>query len=249
MTDSSVVVHPSFILPYPQAALDGAPGLNSQDIAKALGVRHQNVVRAMRGIAEIESFTHCEQSYKDEQGRTMTRLVTTAGWAKVVVAQYKSKRGLGYVKYLITRDEYADEIVKERDAALEDSVFWRNKAHEAEMLAQKFMPKPKEIVGPSSRKYITVALTSTLLGTEFIPVKMPRCDMSPFQLGMSRLIHHYRMGKGVKDSFDLTATVTAEVFLSKFSLEEFGDKVIDIVQLLTQVAAAAFQKAETPEET
>lgn len=127
----------TFVEPYAQPALGGQDGLTSEDIAKSLSARHDNVVAAIQDFLQIDQAFTASQEKILTKGRPKILWVLPTFEAKMLVAQYKSKAGIAYVRFLLA----CERIVLEAVPKLQEKI-----AEQTARIAQleaKALPKPK----------------------------------------------------------------------------------------------------------
>ena len=105
--------------PYPQEALGGEFGLTSQDIANALGARHDNVKRHMKAISALDkTFTLTGWKVSFGGGRPGEIFIVPVSESKMVVAKYANEVGTGYLRFLIECEKVATELTPQLIAKL-----------------------------------------------------------------------------------------------------------------------------------
>lgn len=152
------IVPSGFVKPYPQEALGGELGLSSREIALSIGAEHDNVTRAIRAYISLDSqFPHSEGKERargGRQGRQSTVFVLPAQEAKLIVAQYKSKVGIGYVRFLLECEKVATELTPKLIEELKAARAELGKV-QAELDAKKVraLPAPKTVL--RTKEFIT----------------------------------------------------------------------------------------------
>ncbi len=142
----------AFVDPYPQEALDGALGLTSSDIAAALGVAHNHLMRDLKRRQSLKWFRDAGfqiepfRPKSGNRGRKGTLYAFETEAAKAIVAQSKTQKGIGYLRYLISCERKAEAaeviipLLLEKVSLLEKLV--------------NVLSKPKKLRGPGRRHRI-----------------------------------------------------------------------------------------------
>lgn len=192
------IVASHFQEPKPLNALNGALGLTSEQIALALGVRHDNVVRAVREYIALDpAFPHSEEKLMTG-GRPKTLLSIPALEARVIVAQYRSKAGVAYVRYLIEFEKRARELEPELRAAfsaLEEEVATLRTRLEA-------TSRPRALP-PARTQMVTEVLThhDSLMGDgpviERHMVRVERASLSPLEVKKAKRVMLVLQAEGI----------------------------------------------------
>jgi Phage regulatory protein Rha (Phage_pRha) len=111
----------SFIQPYSIQQLGDELGLTSEDVAKALGTNHRNVIESIQTISSIiPGFAVKTALLKNEKGRPTKLFLLTTDEAKLVTARYGNDLGLGYLKFLIECEKVATELMPKMAARIRE---------------------------------------------------------------------------------------------------------------------------------
>ena len=117
----TAIVKTAFHEPRPQPELRGELGLTSQDVADSLGVQHSHLKQAIRDLARVdETFVDSRRKVTGTGGRARELVILPVDFAKILVAQYKSKVGIGYVRFLLGCERVATQDVPKLRELLEE---------------------------------------------------------------------------------------------------------------------------------
>jgi len=221
-------VSSNFVKPHFIEAL-GEEGLTSVEIAQALGARHDNVRRHILTLEKLDQgFTQKRGKPLDQGGRPVEVLLVPTIEAKMVVAQYRNKVGLGYLRFLI-QCEAAIPILLQRLVDLEESnAFLRNENQE---LAGK-VPKAKLPKKPSHRYVETITIHQSLFDEGGLPLmsivtkkeKKRRDLLTPAELSAANALFSSKVYTGIKAALknhleDFNSKLQAELGI-KFNMAD-----------------------------
>lgn len=142
----------AFVKPYPQVALDGELGLTSEDVSRAIGVRHSDLLKDLRkrhyvGFLESAGFQLKEFSpNRKGPGRKGKAFAFDTDAAKALVATSRTELGAGYLRYLLACERAVEQGVPALKAELA----------EVQAKLAVLMAKPRRVRGPE-RKHCVVA--------------------------------------------------------------------------------------------
>ena len=198
---------PKFHEPKPQVALNGELGLTSREIAESLGVDHDKVTRSIRAYIALDpQFPHSggkEAARGGKQGRHSTVYTLPLVEARIVVAQYRSKVGLGFVRYLVEFEKTAREREPELRAA-----FAALEGEVASLRARlEATQRPRALPSPPSLPVVThVARYESLHGEGEVFVRtrerLPVASLLPLEAMKAKRAHMISTAQGLISKAD-----------------------------------------------
>ncbi len=177
-----------YVKPYPQQILNGALGVTSEDIATTLGVRHDNIRKALSEtnfIKHAESiglnFTTIVVKIEKTRGRPRKVHVFDTESAKLFVARYGSLEGFRYCHFLVQ----CERVVFEMIPRLREEVSKLEEALSKKTDKQLNAPRKGMIAAPVYHQ------GSTLFPTEVTPILawklLPKDSLSEADLLRARI--------------------------------------------------------------
>lgn len=144
-----------FVKPYPQDVLNGALGLNSLDVAQAIGYSHRHLMRDLNRRQYLKWLRNADfklapfGAKTGNRGRKSIVYAMDTETAKVIIAQSRTELGAGYLRYLIACEFAMEHQVPKMIAEIADL-----------RLKLASLSKPKRVAGPGRRHKLLVGFRS-----------------------------------------------------------------------------------------
>lgn len=181
-----------FVKPYPQEHLGGELGLNSEDLAKALGVRHDVILEKLRRTRKDQwesvgwGFTvYTVKPPKGSHGGRPKQIYSlNLKCAKAFVAKWENLNGYGYLNYLFDCERQAEQLLPRMKAALEA------------FMAPRKRRTPRGIMVKVQRPILQLDLFGEW-SCNITTLKKLYSELSPEELDLYQMRHSQKVVQGI----------------------------------------------------